>query len=165
MSFSSPAPTPFPLEFKTLPLTNFGIDSIFIPSNIIILVFFVKKFGQKRFCKILYQIYFYSSLPDKPIYLITSFTFISNRNSSLDGSNKKNAKHLISHPYRSPFGRFLSKTVLITKKCDSGHLSLYCIVMFQLTTTLKLYVRNLITVHSSVSLKKKLNWKKGKKGS
>ena len=116
MSFSSPAPTPFPLEFKTLPLTNFGIDSIFIPSNIIILVFFVKKFGQKRFCKILYQIYFYSSLPDKPIYLITSFTFISNRNSSLDGSNKKNAKHLISHPYRSPFGRFLSKTVLITQK-------------------------------------------------
>ena len=57
LSFSSPAPTPFPLEFKTLPLTNFGIDSIFIPSNIIILVFFVKKFGQKRFCKILYQIY------------------------------------------------------------------------------------------------------------
>ena len=74
---------------------------------------------------------FYSSFSDKPIYLITLFTFISNRNSCIDGSNTKNAKHLMSHPYRSPFGRFLSKTVLITKKCDNGHLSLYCIVMFK----------------------------------
>ena len=110
------------------------------------------------------RVFLFFSLPDKPIYLITSFTFISNRNSSLHGSNTKNAKHLKSHPYRSPFGRFLSKTVLITKKCDSGHLSLYCIVMFQLTTTLKLYVRNLITVHSSVSLKKKIKLEKRKKG-